>query len=500
MVTLIPISWRALAAVPGESLNNRLYPKEVLAKSAESGNWAGKPLLLDHEIKDVLGRCAGIISEAKYGIDKTRKGELKEGLWLSGFGLVEEGMYQRLVGTNIIPPIIKNVSIGGEGEGEPGVNPDTGRRVTRIIRLNPQELSVVSIPGIPEAHFADIKRITESYVNNDNKVIKESNNNIISYYLKEVDNLVGIERISKETIKEHDKGASDPDKIPLGTAGDSTVVSHAGKKFGTIPVKYPSRANQEIISKRENNPFISKDKFYSAPSGYTLEGGRIYRERRAPNYKVSPYFRPYVEPKAKSYNMFSKKYSAIEQMPSTTGNVGAGQPMQAIKQNPDKLVNEEPVALSKGKYNKPSVMTPYQDEGMMGTGSPGAAMPHSVGRKPPIQPLVKDDERFTPEEEEALDMVYSAEDNELDGLESYILGEMASFAFSGPQTPVMEASKKKWIPKKLKKGALRATAKAAGVIKGDEKIPKSWLAAKAKSGGKVGQRARLAVAFSHMKH
>ena len=60
----------------------------------------------------------------------------------------------------------------------------------------------------------------------------------------------------------------------------------------------------------------------------------------------------------------------------------------------------------------------------------------------------------------------------------------------------VEVSDKKWIQKAIKKpGALR---KSLGVKKG-KKIPAKKLAAAAKKGGKLGQRARLAQTLKKMK-
>ena len=60
---LVPIKWRALAAVPGESLNRRLYSKEILEDAAPG--WVGKPFLLDHHTGDVDNRVVGIITNSK---------------------------------------------------------------------------------------------------------------------------------------------------------------------------------------------------------------------------------------------------------------------------------------------------------------------------------------------------------------------------------------------------------------------------------------------------
>ncbi len=61
---------------------------------------------------------------------------------------------------------------------------------------------------------------------------------------------------------------------------------------------------------------------------------------------------------------------------------------------------------------------------------------------------------------------------------------------------MVDLSEKKWIQKAIKKpGALR---KSLGVKKG-KKIPAKKLAAAAKKGGKLGQRARLAQTLKKMR-
>jgi|YNPBryulayer2012_1023412.scaffolds.fasta_scaffold44664_2 hypothetical protein len=59
---------------------------------------------------------------------------------------------------------------------------------------------------------------------------------------------------------------------------------------------------------------------------------------------------------------------------------------------------------------------------------------------------------------------------------------------------------KKWIQKAIKNpGALRKQAKAAGAITSRGTISKSWLQQKAKQGGTVGRRARLAITLSKLR-
>jgi len=61
-------------------------------------------------------------------------------------------------------------------------------------------------------------------------------------------------------------------------------------------------------------------------------------------------------------------------------------------------------------------------------------------------------------------------------------------------------TKKKWIPKDLKKGALRATAKRQGLIRGDEKLSSSDLSKLANSKNPTTRkRANLAKTFKKMR-
>ena len=65
-----------------------------------------------------------------------------------------------------------------------------------------------------------------------------------------------------------------------------------------------------------------------------------------------------------------------------------------------------------------------------------------------------------------------------------------------PEPKLFSAKKGGWIQGAIKKpGALRASL---GVNKG-EKIPKAKLQAAAKKGGKLGQRARLAITLGKMR-
>lgn len=73
--------------------------------------------------------------------------------------------------------------------------------------------------------------------------------------------------------------------------------------------------------------------------------------------------------------------------------------------------------------------------------------------------------------------------------------------------PVKSASKYTPVPKKMKEGGnwIQGAIKKPGAlreqlgVKEGEKIPKAKLAAAAKKGGKLGQRARLAITLGKMR-
>lgn len=63
-----------------------------------------------------------------------------------------------------------------------------------------------------------------------------------------------------------------------------------------------------------------------------------------------------------------------------------------------------------------------------------------------------------------------------------------------------EKTKNKWVQRAIKNpGALRRQAKAEGALDGDGNIKVSWLKQKSRLGGKVGQRARLALTMRSWK-
>ncbi|HZY93805.1 MAG TPA: hypothetical protein VFE98_02965 [Candidatus Bathyarchaeia archaeon] len=152
---LVPFQARILAAYPTKSLNNRIYTKELL--QGVPPLYVGKPFILDHNIEDV-DVITGIVTGAKYGLDETSTGGQKEGLWLDTLGYMDEKLFAKMKGSRIIPPFIKGVSIGGEGEGD--FRADGGIMIKKFL---PAEISMTGFPGLPDAHVSQLNKIRESY-------------------------------------------------------------------------------------------------------------------------------------------------------------------------------------------------------------------------------------------------------------------------------------------------------------------------------------------------
>jgi hypothetical protein len=141
---LVPFKFSAVAAVPGKSLNNRVYTEQVLRNATPL--YKGKPFIMDHDITK-SERVIGLITDSKY----------EGGIKVEGLGLMEKDLFDKVAGTDKIPPLIKGVSIGGEGEGENSLG---GLQLSKFI---PEELSLTAFPGIPEAQLTQIEMIMESY-------------------------------------------------------------------------------------------------------------------------------------------------------------------------------------------------------------------------------------------------------------------------------------------------------------------------------------------------
>ena len=199
---MVPFRARILAAVPGKSLNGRIYTKELLKQTAPLYPSRGvnpRPFTLDHDIEHVE-RVVGLITGSSYGIQEAMDGRPVEGLWLEGMGYMEDQLFQKVAGSKNIPPFIRGVSIGGEGEGE-----FTGDGVL-IRKFQPAELAMTAFPGIPMAHVAEINRIREHYLNPSDKRLKETQ----SFQIKETD--VSLEQAEK--IRAND--SKDPRRIKEG--------------------------------------------------------------------------------------------------------------------------------------------------------------------------------------------------------------------------------------------------------------------------------------------
>jgi hypothetical protein len=160
--SLVPFKARILLAVPGKSLNNRIYPKETLQQCAPL--YAGKPFILDHNIEDA-NKVVGMFTNAEYTVETspyTRQSH--EGLWADAIGLMEQDLFDKMKGTALTPPLIRNVSIGGQGDGD--FNVDGGTLIKNFV---PAEGSVTAFPGIPTAHVAQIEAIREHFLQSDQK-------------------------------------------------------------------------------------------------------------------------------------------------------------------------------------------------------------------------------------------------------------------------------------------------------------------------------------------
>ncbi|MEM2263564.1 MAG: hypothetical protein QW160_05025, partial [Candidatus Bathyarchaeia archaeon] len=79
------------------------------------------------------------------------------GLIVEGVGLMDKDLFDKVKGTDVTPPLIKGVSIGGEGEGEYKFGS------VHLSKFIPEELSLTAFPGIPEAQLIQIEAIRESY-------------------------------------------------------------------------------------------------------------------------------------------------------------------------------------------------------------------------------------------------------------------------------------------------------------------------------------------------
>src|SRR5438132_284781 len=167
---LVAFRARILAAVPGKSLNGRIYTRELLQQTAPlypSDGVNPRPFTLDHDIEH-CERVMGMITGSSYGIQEAMDGRPVEGLWLEAIGYMDQELFTKVAGTKQVPPFIRGVSIGGEGEGE-----WTGNGVL-IRSFKPAELAMTAFPGIPTAHIAAINMIREHYLNSSHEVKKTS--------------------------------------------------------------------------------------------------------------------------------------------------------------------------------------------------------------------------------------------------------------------------------------------------------------------------------------
>lgn len=142
--SLVPFSMDYIAAVPRRSLNNRIYTPELLKNIAP--RFVGKPLLIDHDIEHCNAVIGKIVKSAWDG----------KAIRQTAIGLMEQDLYNKIVGTKNVPPLLRGVSIGGSGTGLPTSD---GMQLTDF---TPEEVSIVSFPGIPEAEIKFIIQLREN--------------------------------------------------------------------------------------------------------------------------------------------------------------------------------------------------------------------------------------------------------------------------------------------------------------------------------------------------
>src|SRR2546425_3864783 len=81
---------------------------------------------------------------------------------------MDQELFAKVTGTKQVPPFIRGVSIGVEGEGE-----WTGNGVL-IRNFKSAELALIPFPGIPKAHFEAINLIHEHFLDPNSQVKKKT--------------------------------------------------------------------------------------------------------------------------------------------------------------------------------------------------------------------------------------------------------------------------------------------------------------------------------------
>ena len=500
--------------MPGVSKNDRLYERKTLEDTVPL--WAGKPFLLDHEYKDVKGRAVGLITEASYGIDKTRSGEMKEGLWLGGIGMVEPGMYERMTGKdNKYPPIIRSVSIGGDGDAEPHVSA-TGQRVNKIKKLYPEELSVVSIPGIPEAHVVSVNKIVESY-NKGEMVMEATEPKEVTINISSLRKDLGLSpspmRIDPNSgsynrsqekaaalYKELDAPKKEP-KVPSETMGTGT----AGV---ALPVNTKSRGHLDpepgecncggespalIAAKEAPSTALQGEKGRVMPTSpdamKMIPGGTsgttpVHYPPRASD-EPGPTL-PTPRPMAPDL-----EYKGFGSESGLTVRVYKEHKPRPVVDTKESYIYYNPFTSSRETIKAPSThCIPRVKEQVL------AADPQAGGGMPAMQSAPKPDteeDLITAEEEDALDEVFSVSDEDFPAYEASLLGEILR-----PESMYSYEAKGGWVKKAFSKnkGALRKALGASG----NKPIPVSKLKAAAKSKDpKMRRRANLALTAKKFK-
>ena len=296
---LVAFRARILAAVPGKSLNGRIYTSELLRQTAPlypSDGVNPRPFTLDHDIEH-CERVMGMITGASYGIQEAMDGRPVEGLWLEAIGYMEQELFAKVAGTKQVPPFIRGVSIGGEGEGE-----WTGNGVL-IRSFKPAELAMTAFPGIPTAHIAAINMIREHYLTSAHEVKKTK------LQIQEKD--LSLEEVEKQAALNKNPRKTREGQLPSPDGGIND--SRPGLPTPTV---------------RTNTPNIQPAATTSSDSGFKLnpESGTSGRPRIGGKAPAGQYARAGYSPTSTpGYGKQSKSGTGLPEQEAAPGTaVAAG--------------------------------------------------------------------------------------------------------------------------------------------------------------------------------
>jgi hypothetical protein len=194
---LVPFKFGALAAVPGKSLNNRVWTEDTLRQATPL--YKGKPFIMDHDLSS--DKVIGVITDSKYD----------SGLRVEGVGLMQKDLFDKIAGSGKVPGLIKGVSISGQAEYGPGPNDNVPKNFL------PEELSLTPFPGIPEAQLTEIELIRESIIGGEKTTMKETR--------KEDEVVIDV------PLEEAEKMATEAEKLSPGKVAEGDIPTSPDSKM-----------------------------------------------------------------------------------------------------------------------------------------------------------------------------------------------------------------------------------------------------------------------------